>query len=297
MDIKGISASSYQLYDWCNFKFYIQQILGEREDSGPAALLGTMAHKVLEILSQASVLRHYPESKIWDVNYLWQASFNYHYKKFPEIASEIKDDKLKKVCQGIIDLVNSEYTPIKNNTISAEVAFDMPIKDPRLVLSQPNEEPRYLRVRGRIDRVDQINDDTIEIIDYKTGSRVDWNSSDKKKKEPSDLHKDIQPRMYHLSTKQLYPWAKNVLVTFIYLADGGPITMPFCDNDIDTTVNMIQSQYMRIKNDDNPQRINNWKCKMCSFYKEGMCEELWQEKTKLGMKFQETKYKILNNKY
>jgi ATP-dependent helicase/DNAse subunit B len=75
MKITGTSASSYDLYTWCEFKYFLQQVLNFEDEAGAAALLGKMAHKVLEILSNASIVGHDPSSRIWDPNYLWEMVF------------------------------------------------------------------------------------------------------------------------------------------------------------------------------------------------------------------------------
>jgi hypothetical protein len=293
MKTNGISASAYQTYSACEWQYFLQYILSFTSESGPAALLGTMAHKVLEILSRAAIVKHDKNSKIWDPSYLWELSFNHYYNDEPHVAEQIQDDKLKKVCKGIHQLLDSEYTPIRDNTISAEAGFNIPMMEPEFKL--PGTEDRYFTLRGRIDRVDQLNEDTIEVIDYKSGSRVSWDSPDRHKKEPSDLHAEIQPRMYHLAAKDLYPWAKNILVTFIYFTDGGPVTVPFCDEDIAETRNMLLRRFRSIKNNENPQRNISWKCKkLCSFGTSGVCESVWNEGRELGLPFIESKYTVLN---
>lgn len=299
MKISALSASAYSTYEWCPWKYYLQYTLGFEDESGPAAVLGTLAHKVLEVLSRASVVRHDTKSKIWSPEYLWRISYDHYCNEYPSIMEQIGDDKLRKVSRGVCQLIDSEYTPIRINTISAEAKFDIPVVDPAFILERkPTGEPDYFKLRGRIDRVDQLDSETIEIVDYKTGSRVAWDSKDKHKKEPNDLHKEIQPRMYHVAAKHLYPWAKNVLVTFIYLVDGGPVTVPFCDTDLNDTYNMLRRRFLAIKNNDDPQRNLTWKCsKMCFFGKDdNLCEHLWNEKAELGKEFVENKYVVLNIK-
>jgi hypothetical protein len=293
MRISGLSASSYDTYSWCEWKWFLQQVLGFEDQAGAAAYMGTMAHKVLELLSKAVVVGHPKESKAWDVDYLWKIAFNHYFNEEPALAEQIEPDKLKKVCKGIHDLLNSEYTPIRHNTISAELAFNIEIKEPDFKLKDID---KYFTLRGRIDRVDQIDEETIEVVDYKTGSRVCWNSDDRHKKTPEDLFKDIQPKMYHLASKHLYPWAKNCLVTFIYITDGGPVTVPFIDEDLLETKEIIKRRLKTIQANINPERNLGWKCKLCTFSRDGTCDNVWDEKDEVGLDFVEKKYRILNNK-
>lgn len=300
MKIDGTSASAYDTYKLCEFKWYLSYPLGFVGESGPAALLGTIGHKVLEVLSTASIVKHDKNSKIWDPVYLWNTSFNHYYNLEPNSAEQIPEDKIRKVSRGIINLLNSEYTPIRDNTISSEAQFYIPIEEPGFEL--PKEfikpgRPKYFTIRGRIDRVDKIDDETVEIIDYKTGSRVCWDSKDRHKKEPSDLRNDIQPRMYHMAAKHLYPWAKNILVTFIYITDGGPIQVPFCDEDIKETKQILLKRYRAIRFNEEPQRNTGWHCNvLCDFgdKKSGVCSHVWKEVQEAGYKFVENKYITLN---
>ena len=294
MNINGISPSAYDTYSWCQWRFYLTQILGFEDTSGPAAVMGNLGHKVLEVLSRASIVKHDPKSKIWQPDYLWKVSFNRYYNELPMICEQIEPAKLKKLAQGVQDLIHGEYSPIRDNTISAEAKFYVPFEEKEFFLK---ETGKYFAIRGRIDRVDKIDDETVEIIDYKTGSRVCWNSADRHKKTPEDLFCDIQPKMYHMAAKHLYPWAKNFLVTFIYLTDGGAVTVPFTDPDYHETKQIIRNRFKAIRANVDPQRNITWKCKtMCSFGRDGTCQSVWDEKNDLGIGFIENKYKVLNTR-
>lgn len=293
MQVKGLSASGFDCYTSCNWKWYLQYILGFEDVSSAAALQGTLIHKVLEILSRAVVVKHDRNSKIFDPSYLWDICFNHYYNSEPYIAELIEPAKLKKICQGFHELLRSPYTPIRDNTISAEAKFDIELREPDFKIKGTNS---FLRLRGRIDRVDKIDDKSIEVVDYKSGSRVCWDSQDKHKKTPEDLYEDIQPKMYHLAAKHLYPWAENILVTFIYIVDGGPVTAIFCDDDIKETKNIIKKRFKAIESNEDPQKNVSWRCKNFCYFgdKSGICRNVWDEKEEVGHKFIENKYQTIN---
>lgn len=158
-----------------------------------------------------------------------------------------------------------------------------------------NGEKQYLNIRGRIDRIDKINDNTIEVIDYKSGSRNNYGSKERGKKDEISLKTEIQPRAYHIAAKYLYPWADNVIATFIYITDGGPVSIPFCDTDLKETYDMIKKRYFAIKNNDNPSKTpDKWKCKMCSFYHDNTCQSVHKEMNECGYEFVTQKYQVLN---
>lgn len=298
MRIATVSASSYKCYQWCEWKWFLTYGLGFRDESGPAAILGNIAHSYLEMLSLASIeSREQGKNMFPDEDELWNTCYAYYSKKSPSVVGQIPKPKLKSVCKGLHSLCESEYSPYSNKTISAEQRFSIEVKDPIFLLDY-DKEPKYITLNGFIDRVDKVNEDTVEIIDYKTGTRIDFESKDRKKKDSHMLHEDIQARMYHLAARELYPWAKNFLVTFIYITDGGPVPSFFTEEDIPETLNRIKNRIIAIKENKDPQKNITWKCKnMCWFGKTGMCNSLWNEKEEVGMKTIETKYRILNGKY
>jgi len=299
MRIATVSASSYKCYEWCEWKWFLTYGLGFRDQSGPAAILGNIAHKYLETLSLAAIESKKTGNNLFpNEEELWDLCYAYYSKKSPSVVEQIKNPKIKSVSKGLHNLCRGSYSPYTDKTISAEQRFQIQVKDPIFLLDYKDEEPKYISLNGFIDRVDQINKDTVEIIDYKTGTRSDFQSNDKKKKDSYMLSEDIQARMYHLAARELYPWAKNFLVTFIYITDGGSVPAFLTEDDIPETMNRIKNRIIEIKGNNDPQKNITWKCKhMCWFGKTGMCNSLWNEKEDVGMKTIETKYKILNEKY
>ena len=70
-------------------------------------------------------------------------------------------------------------------------------------------------VLGFIDRVDRVDDETVEVIDYKTNrllfSREEVDSS-------------LQMSLYHLAARQMWPWARKVRLTFEMLRHDVRVT-------------------------------------------------------------------------
>lgn len=298
MQIKSVSASSYETWQWCQWKWFLTYNLGFRDESGPAAYIGQLAHKYLEVLSRLSIRQRYKDSKYWDTEYLWTIVYNSFQKRNKNILEEVKADKIKDIKNGLKYLMTSRYSPINTNTIGSEQYFSQYIERPVFYLKQnQTNDPVYLRINGIIDRIDKVDDETIEIIDYKTGTRTNYNSKTREKKDSQFLSEQIQPRIYHLAAQKLYPWAKNILVTFIFIADGGPVTIPFSKEDAEDTIEKIKLHYQDIRFSESPTKTVTWKCKsMCWFGKTGLCDELWKEKDNNNLQFLLDKYTILNNK-
>lgn len=290
MKVSGLSYSSITNYDMCNFKYYLQAVLGFQDESGPAATIGHISHHILEILSKASMLKHDPASKIWNLDYLFKICFERYYVERPEICEKIDPKKLVDVSKGVVDIVNSDYSPIRDNTIAVELPFNIAITDPGFKIND-----KHLSIRGRIDRIDQIDANTLEIIDYKSGTRTNYNSTDRHKKTSEDLYNDLQPRLYHLACAYLFGHFSNFIVTMYYLVDGGPVSVPFSEADIGITKELLRRKYQAISANEDPQRTKSWKCTtLCPFGKDGSCDRLWAEKEQVGVEFMTEKYKALN---
>ena len=60
-------------------------------------------------------------------------------------------------------------------------------------------------VLGFIDRVDRVDDETVEVIDYKTNRLLFTRE---------EVDSSLQMSLYHLAARQLWPWAKRVRLTF-----------------------------------------------------------------------------------
>lgn len=289
MQINNLRQSSYLEYEWCQWKFYLNQVLGFQDSAGGAALLGTIVHKVLEILSKLSQINHYKSSKYWNVENLWIICFNHYYTKESEIASTIKNDRVKKVLSGLNTLLNNRCTPVRDNIIASELTFNLPVL---------KYQGRDLSIKGTIDRIDKINENTLEIFDYKTGVRTSFDSKNREKKDIQYFYDHIQSRIYHLAISILYPEIDNIIFTYYYLMDGGAFSIPFAKEDIVETKNILRRRFDTIFANDDPQRIMpHFKCNMCSFKKDGTCQKVWQEKNELGIPFITEQYIVLNKKY
>lgn len=66
-------------------------------------------------------------------------------------------------------------------------------------------------VLGFIDRVNWVNDDTIEVVDYKTNRQLFTRE---------DVDSSLQMSLYEVAARRLWPWVKNVKLTFRMLRHG-----------------------------------------------------------------------------
>lgn len=66
-------------------------------------------------------------------------------------------------------------------------------------------------VLGFIDRIDWIDDETVEVIDYKTNHQLFARD---------EVDTSLQMSLYHVAAQRLWPWAKKVKLTFWMLRHG-----------------------------------------------------------------------------
>ncbi|MDP1826632.1 MAG: PD-(D/E)XK nuclease family protein [Archangium sp.] len=66
-------------------------------------------------------------------------------------------------------------------------------------------------VLGFIDRVDWVDDETIEVIDYKTNHQLFTRE---------EVDTSLQLSLYAVAAKRLWPWAKKVKLTFLMVRHG-----------------------------------------------------------------------------
>jgi len=66
-------------------------------------------------------------------------------------------------------------------------------------------------VLGYIDRVDCVDDETVEVIDYKTNRQLFARD---------EIDTSLQMSLYHVAASKLWPWAKKVKLTFWMLRHG-----------------------------------------------------------------------------
>jgi putative RecB family exonuclease len=107
--------------------------------------------------------------------------------------------------------------------------------DPRTVLALEHE----FRVRvgrfaviGYMDRVDQLDDETIEIVDYKTMRQL-------MTRDEADT--SLQMSIYALAARELWPWAKNVKLTFWFLRQRVRISTTRTAEQLETARSYIET--------------------------------------------------------
>lgn len=300
MQLTQISASRFKAYYHCEWQWALKYIMHFPDGDIPSGGMGKIAHETLDSLStmtqnDASFAKLSNEEQVVIFEEEWAKELAKYEAEKPEMMEKINlkyAPKLRKIKAKCIELMDTHWTPFSTKTISTEEYFELELTDKRF----RGADGKNFIINGLKDRVDRLDEDTIEVIDYKSGMRQDF-LGDGKKLEPSDLYDNIQCQMYYLAARQMFPTYKNIIITLIYLVDGGAISVPFADEDINGICNKIHDTIMEIRNNESPLRNMGWWCKHICTYgnKTGICNKVWQEKARTDFNFVTAMHSVCNS--
>jgi hypothetical protein len=309
--ITYIRSSSYNEFDLCEHKYYIDFVLGWHSPAGLAAQKGTIVHKALEILAQRKLAEQQGDTEF--INYELGLTFSVQ-EITPEAAIELSFDYYKrkgefeyskadfKDCNKWMNQAllwhNGMFSPLKMNILASEKYFDIEIMEPWAAYSYKLADGSLLegqlRLKGTIDLVVQRSTNVIEIVDWKTGKCMNWNKM--KKKEYDDFYSDPQLLLYHYAARKLYPEVEEIFFTIFYLQEGGPFSIAFQKSDIKKAEQMLRDRFNAIRNTKRPSLIwPSFKCKWCYFskhklddsltdnYNDTICKKIKDEIVQLGI--------------
>jgi len=275
-------SSSYNTHSMCEQQFFAEYVLGWRGPSGHKADKGTILHKVLEILA---VIKKAQQDKIssveddilgpvdcnsYNLNTLIEKIYKYYSEANPHHKWSVKDYK---DCHAwvykAIEFNNGMFDPRNRLILQPEQHFDIEIKKPWSYYEYDTSEGKlegYLAIKGTIDLITQVNDNTIEIIDWKSGRRLDWATGEEKTQEK--LENDPQLRIYHYAVNHLYPNINHIIFSIYFINDGGPFSICFDKSDLPKTEDMLRKKFEIVKNTRRPKLNKSWMCnKLCHFGK------------------------------
>lgn len=284
MIITMFRSSSYNRYEFCPMAFYSEYCLGWTDKSGKAASKGTCVHKIMEILANTKhelqignesfddeIVGKIFVDNLYDdslISSLIEDVYLYYSTKHIHLQWTNADFRdVKNWTWRALHYNNGEFDPRNQDIVEAEPKFNFEIEEPWATYSYTlggKELSGFLKLKGSIDLVVRENENTLHIIDYKTGAKpYDWNTD--KDKTQADFFVDPQVRLYHLACKRLFPETKNFLVTVYYIRTDNPFTICLTDNDLAKTMDMVKERFLEIKECKEPRLKRSWKCsKLCS---------------------------------
>jgi hypothetical protein len=266
----------------CEQQYFIEYVLGYRGPSNKKADKGTICHKILEILAYIKLTQQNNENifvddivgkinvKKYDIDNIAKKVYAYYSSQFKHHLWETKDFKdCRAWTYKALEDHNGTFDPRNKVIVQPEQHFDIVIDKPWAKYSYNTKEgllEGYLAIKGTIDLITKIDDDTYEIVDWKTGRRLDWATGEEK--TFSKLQNDPQLRIYHYAISKLYPNIKHIIVSINFINDGGAFSICYDEKDLEETENMLRQKFEKIKSTKVPRLNKTWKCtKLCHFGK------------------------------
>lgn len=275
-------SSSYGTHCMCEQQYFFEYVLGYKSPSNKKADKGTICHKVLEILAGIK-LSQQNNSSIYnddilgniDINnynltHIIEQIYSYYTSQFKHHQWDHQDFKDCRLwVNKALTEHNGIFDPRTREIVQPEQHFD-------IVIDKPWAEYKYetadgllegkLAIKGTIDLITKVNDSTLEVIDWKTGKRLDWATGQEKTLDK--LYKDPQLKMYHYALSKLYPEIDYIIMSINFINDGGAFSICFDKSDLSDTENLIRKKFEDIKKCKKPKLNKSWKCnKLCYFGK------------------------------
>ena len=296
MLVTYIRSSSYNNYDYCQQQYFINYVLGHPTTSGKKAQMGTIVHKVMECLAACTKkLQGSPDSGLMSVedDALGKMTFTQSILGSDKFFDELVDKsfehytsncthkytdgdlkKCRKWSWAAVEYNKGQFDPRRRKIVAAEPQFDIAIEEPwaEYEYEGPDGAPLKgrLAIKGTIDLVTEVDEGIIEVIDWKTGRRLDWATGQEKTYEK--LEKDPQLLLYNYAISKLFPEYKQAIMSIFYINDGGPFSLCFDESEHSRFLGMLESRFKEIQKTENPRMLSpeqkHWKCtKLCDYYK------------------------------
>lgn len=280
MIITYLRSSSYGCHEMCPMKYFLEYNLGWRGPSNIKAEKGTVVHKVLEILAIIKLKqqegRTYFNDDIlgriyvdkYDLDDLITRCTDYYQEHSIHEWKPLDRTHCSKWTYKAIEYNNGEFDPRNSEIVQPEQSFDITIAKPWAEYEYVLPDGKILKgnfgIKGTIDQISKIDDETYRILDWKTGRRLNWATGEEKTWEK--LNVDPQLMMYYYAIQHLYPEIEHFELVIYFINDGGPFTLCFSREDLPTIENMLKQKFLEIKETEMPPLKKSWKCtKFCHF--------------------------------
>jgi putative RecB family exonuclease len=186
----SLSFSRVSRFESCPLSYFLHYVEKHRPERGVPVRFGTAIHSPLERLLQEVIDEEYvgplPESRALEFyREAWAAEELSGFELFEQGLRIIKDFVRD---EGIVD---------HRDVLAVEREFSLQVG--------------AFTVIGYIDRVNAIDADTIEVTDYKTNYQLFTRE---------EVDSSLQLSIYEAAARQIWPWAKNVRLSFRMLRHG-----------------------------------------------------------------------------
>lgn len=274
------TASRIKSYKQCQFKYFLEYVLQYPPMRGGTIYTekGSAVHEALEnytnsILDktenanpdwQSILIDYYAKTKLWEMDNRKpeKGGFPHPVQKTCESCPWATKDGQCEIAKTDIVLVNGCPRPnFEDDVALIEKTLTRKDFDP-LAIKETESGPKFVRkiigaevpfdmeiegvrTKGVIDLVTERDEETLEIIDYKTGAPMTY---DKAVVDP-------QVRIYGLVARKMYPKYKYIFVTLFYLKKK-EVMVPLSEKHDEKTIISLKNVKEEIESNTEPSAVN-----------------------------------------
>jgi CRISPR/Cas system-associated exonuclease Cas4 (RecB family) len=284
MIISYLRSSSLGTLEMCEMKYFFQYVLGMKDKTNKKAVLGTIVHRTMQVLADKKKAQldkkklvendDIPNLNFFqcdDIEYITRICFDYYKKHEEDVGLDEKDYKTcVQWVNKALEYSNGSLDPRNQNVYATELFFDIEIKKPWAKYTYNINGKKIsgnLAIKGTVDLIIKEDDVYYQVLDYKTGKRLNWATG--KEKTYEDLCSDKQLMLYFYALKNMYQYY-NFYTSIYYINDGGVFDIVFSEEDYHKAEEMLRKRFEYIKSVELPRQLSNdqlnWKCtKLCKF--------------------------------
>lgn len=249
MDKLRISASRLKVFLKCRWQYYVKYKLKLPDPGNDKSVLGTIIHLIYQCITDPTKKNRsqYVDHAIASgglhpvIEKLYKKLYSKH-----AFAKDLYDTGVKLLLNGLI----YGFEP-NAKVLETEYNFEFDIGE-------------GISTYGFIDKIQELDADTLEVRDYKSGAPV----------KPEDLVDDVQAIIYLHAVMQKYPKYKFYLFTFHFLKNKKCVTVTKSIEEIETFIEFLRTQapLMRAVTKDNANCTRGFWCNFC--YAKGPNKEM-----------------------
>ena len=236
-----ISYSALETFITCPAKYKFQYIERIKTPKSKEAVFGSLIHEALKMfheptrptpLSEEDLLKYFTDK--WD----------------PGVYEDSREEVFAfHQAVQILKNYHLQNSSLKFNIINLETSFEAPILEGR----------EFHQITGRIDRIDKLEDNAFEIIDYKTSKKMPG------QKQVDD---NLQLSVYYLGLINRWPSFQKenrpVKLSLYFLKHGEKISTTRSNQQINETKERVLSIINEIRKSDFSPRLNPL-CDWCPY--------------------------------
>lgn len=328
MIITYLRSSSYGSWSLCPMQYTLGYNVGIKDPGNVKAARGNVVHKALELLAHKKLaiqngkttFTEDESGRVFDVATSTEEEFlmfawNHYTTRDTHLDWDGQLEWSRDLFYETLQLHGGTWNPMNRDIVCPEQYFDLTIDEPwaKYNFTTPSGKKLdgKLAIKGTVDLITRLDENTFEYLDWKTGLRLDWATGEVK--DWKKLREDPQLRMYHLALTRIYPEIKYFIMTIAFVQGGEVVKstkkkrgipnrmvvpLPFGPEDIPLTLEMLRKRFETVRDCVIPKRKRSWRCEaFCYFGKnkqpgtnKTICDFMYEEMRRKGLNQVITEY-------